>query len=52
MQKDGILDDGQAEACAAHLSATAFIDTIETFKDAVQMFCWNSYTIVASVFNL
>ena len=39
MQKHGILDDGQTETCAAHLSAAAFIDTIEAFKDAVQMFC-------------
>jgi len=47
MQKHGILDDGQTETRAAHITAAAFIDTIEAFKDAVQMFCWDSYTIVA-----
>ena len=46
MQLNGVFHDGETETCASEFAASAFIDTVESFKDTRQMFCWDSNAIV------
>ena len=32
MEEDGVLDDGEAEACAAHLAGATLVDAIESLE--------------------
>ena len=47
MQKDGILHDGEAEACAANTAAAALVNAVETLEDAGQVRRSDAYAVVA-----
>ena len=47
MQEHGILHDGQAQSCTAHLAASPFIHPVEAFKEAWQVFVGHTHAIVA-----
>jgi len=49
MREDDVLGDGKTQACASAFTRARFIDTIETFKDAGEMFGWNSRAKIADV---
>jgi hypothetical protein len=39
---DDVLDDGKTQACSARLARSSLVDTIEAFKDALQVFRGNA----------
>lgn len=49
VEKDGILNDRKTQSGSSQFAATAFIDPIEAFEDAVDMFFFHSDTVVREV---
>ena len=43
---DRVLDDGEAEACAAEFAGAAFIYAIETFEDTLEMLRLDAAAVV------
>ena len=49
MRFDDVLDDGQTQASASLVSASAFIGSVETFKNAWQIFFGNTNPVILNL---
>ena len=45
MQLNGVFHNSEAETCTSKFAASTFVDTVESLKDTLQMFCRDSNAI-------